>query len=53
MCNIQNSIVKVAQAVNYQNIVNYKLVRPWRVNSLQLCKVLQYKVAAQAMEVPG
>jgi hypothetical protein len=53
MCNIQNLTIPVVQLTQLQKTPTKIVWGTGVLKSLQSCQVLQYKVAAQAMEVPG
>jgi hypothetical protein len=49
---LQNRTIPVAQLIQFQKLSNKNIEGTGVLNSLQQCQELQYKVAAQAMEVP-
>jgi hypothetical protein len=50
-CSVQNRTLTVAPARKLSEHIPYKIQRAWRGRSLQQSRVLQYKVAAQAIVV--
>jgi hypothetical protein len=53
MCKIQNSTIPVVHLIQFQGQSMKTFQGIGVLNHLQKCQVLQYKMAAQAMEVPG
>jgi hypothetical protein len=53
MCNIQNVPFQWSSLYNFEKLSMKKYQATGVLNSLHKSQVLQYKVSAQAMEVPG